>query len=273
MSSNASFSRKMQKLSARRRGAKGAKRQSTKRVKVVKGYTRTAGAYARTGIVEKKYVDTFLSTAGVPASVGLDTAMTLPLNVASTTYKNSLNLLAQGLTDQTRLGNKITVTNINVHLAFQPQNHATGGINVATCHNRVRVVLYVDKQFNGGTANASAPANSNLEWRAIFANGEFGATPGIADFRNMDSLDRFVILKDKTYTLAPAVVDGFATSAAVFMRKTIAFSIKCKIPIQYGDTTSTIQMIKSNNISIMVLNGGGSVTNFSGVVRCKYLDL
>jgi len=219
-------------------------------VPVVPGYTRSVGAYRRSlpGSMEKKYKDTDIEELG---------------DLTNGEITGSLNIIPQGTTDITRIGNKITITNINVHFAVGTDNL---GPTMGLQNGNLRVILYLDKQANGAYASPTD---------ILTQSGGAGVTT-INRFRNMDQVDRFVILKDKTYRTP--MNTGYSASTAgtdaVTNTGVIWYKINkvCKIPIHFSSTTGAITEMKSNNIGILVISDN-PYTNFRGAwSRVKYVD-
>lgn len=201
------------------------------------------GAYMRSapGSFEKKYLDTVFAAASIPA-VGA--------------FSTSWNLIPQGTTKNTRIGNKCTAVNINAHgqltLLTQAANSVVG--------DKVRWIILVDKQANGATVGAVSDVIQTMP----------GATTDLNSFRNMDNVDRFVILKDKTYVLNQATQNG-ALGSNVTTRE-LKFNKKCQIPLEFSSTTGAITEVRSNNILCMLISLGNNLTQFALTVRVKFSD-
>lgn len=202
------------------------------------GTFRTEGAYNRSipNAMEKKYFDTsIINSADITGGLILDSANKIP----------------QGTTDKTRIGNKITITNVNLHAYANLDS--LNGIQVQNSH--LRVILYVDHQANGATAAVT----------------DILTTASIDSFRNMNQVDRFTILKEINVDLN-CYSQSATTSADGATRYTI--NKKCKIPVHYSSITGAITEIRSNNVGILFI-GSTSHLNaaFKGTVRVKYMDL
>jgi len=215
-------------------------------IPVVPGYTRTVGRYSRSlpGSIEKKFKDTDVAEVG---------------DLTNGVITSSLNLIPQGTTDITRIGNKVTITNINVR--FGVGSDTQGGANTLEDGN-LRVILYLDKQANGADA-------TNLD---ILTQSGMGATT-INRFRNLDQVDRFVILKDKIYrgpNNSGYLAGGTQTTNVGVLWYNI--SKKCNIPIHFSSTTGAITELKSNNIGILVVSDTPYVNFRDAWARVKYVD-
>lgn len=206
-------------------------------VRVVPGYTRTVGSYGRSLPLsfEKKYFDTTV----------IDTS-----DATSGVIINSLNLVPQGTTDQTRVGNKITIRNINIHAYSNNDDQTT----LAFAGSNIRVIVYLDKQANGAAAAVTDILN----------------TAAITSFRNMDQVDRFVILVDKVVFNPVECANALHTSN---QRHYWSVNKKCNIPVHFSSTTGAITEVRSNNIGILYISdfaSGNSAAN--GRARVKFTD-
>lgn len=205
---------------------------------VVPGYTRTVGAYRRAApwSVEKKFFETsIVNTADVSGGVVL----------------NSLCLIPQGTTDQTRIGNKITIKNIN--LRGYASNDDVAGAAYGGGH--IRIILYIDKQANGATAGVTDILKT---------------TNGIASFRNMDQVDRFVILKDKVVKVPILSTNALHTGTD---NKIWKMNIKCNIVVHYSSTVGAITELRSNNIGLLYIADKATINAAEiGLARVKFTD-
>lgn len=204
---------------------------------VVPGFTRSVGAYQRSipGSIEKKYFETSIVNVGS--------------NIAGSVL-NSLNLVPQGTTDQTRIGNKISIRNINIHGYMSYDDQTTGAFGAGN----LRVILFVDKQCNGATALVTDILKS----------------ASIESFRNMDQVDRFTILKDIVFEGPQLVANALHTSQTT---KYWSLSAKCDLPIHFSSTTGAITELRSNNIGMLYITDGAAVNPASlGVARVKFTD-
>lgn len=199
------------------------------------GFTRTVGAYKRSipGNIEKKYYDATITQAA-DSSAGV----IIP----------SLNLIAQGTTDQLRIGNKVNIRNINLKIHCYMDNQ----VALQPVNGMWRMILYVDKQCNGATA-AVTDILKTADWQS---------------FRNMDQVDRFIILKDKVYQLPVYTRDGsYSSQADRFFR----MSKRMFLPVHFSSTTGAITEIRSNNIGLLLISSA-SFENTQIYFRTKFTD-
>ncbi len=214
-------------------------RVSTRR----KGYGRTSGYYGRFGPTsnapELKFFDVAIDDAVVAATAAIAI--------------DSCVKIAQGTTENTRIGRKCTVKSINWHFTVQ----LAGGVATTTSSDVVRVLLYLDKQCNGATAT-----NANI-------------LEDITDFQSFNNLankNRFRTLMDRTYALN-ASAGGGNTGSATYGEFVIqdAFYKKCNIPIEYDSTAGAITEIRSNNIGVLLISQGNT-SAFTSQMRIRFSD-
>jgi len=169
--------------------------------------------------------------------------------------------IAQGDSDTTRTGNHLTMTNISIH--GEVWMVATTAINVSDTafNDDVRVMIVYDKQANG---------------TALTSIGDLLTTANINSFRNMDTLERFIVLKDKKVKIG---CTGSFTSGVQAMRFSTGrtlfkFNKKVALPVDYGGATTTgaIAEIKTGALYCIVIseNANASCDLWS---RVKYLDV
>jgi len=227
------------------KGGRGGSTQAWKKQKVIPGFTRTGGAFARAlngrpgvktlgGQIEKKYLDT---------AIGYSTAA-----IAGAVNATAILAIAQGTTEVTRVGGKINVCNINIRGQVR-------GLGATATPGAFRWILFVDKQCNG-----AAPAVTDIL-----------TTATINSFLNMDNVERFQILKDK---MVINNVSGVYTTTPVYFAETkmIKAAVKCNIPIHYSSTTGAIAEIKSNNIGMLFISEKASSVEYGVTVRVKFTD-
>jgi len=221
------------------------KRKYTPKKKATKseqGLLRTGGYYGRynkplVSTNEKKFKDTTLAATAVPA--------------AGVILSSSVNLIAQGTTESTRIGRKCQLRNIYIHgnISLPSTNTATQTSDI------VRLIVYIDKQTNGAAAEVTD----------ILKDADYRS------FRNLANQERFVILKDKTYDIsAQAQATGTAQTTGVNTYH-IKMYKKLDLPIEFSSTTGAITEIKSNNIGIMAI-GLSERAEVSYICRIRFDD-
>ncbi len=208
-----------------------------------RGYTRISGNYGRYAPAggEMKFFDT-ARASHVPATAG-------------TISNLSLNLIPQGVTESTRVGRKCTVKALYIHgNFFLPSTSAPGDTT-----DRVRFVVYLDKQANGATATVAT--NGILE------------TAVINSFRDLTNTGRFRILSDKMYTFncTAGARDGTNDQFAEMIKSYSCYMPKLNIPLEFSSTTGAIAEIRSNNISVLCISQDAKVT-VTYTARIRFSD-
>lgn len=226
--------------------SKGGKGWGVKHPKVVPGFTRTAGPYAR---AYKANPSRALTMGAPPEKKYLDTTATAVNAPTTGVIQAVFTVIPQGTTEITRVGGKITVTNFNVRGNFSLTTTALSG---TPNNDVVRMILFIDKQTNG-----AAPAVTDI---LKSANGQA--------YMNLDNVDRFQILKDKMIKV------GFTASGSTnLVGDLVPWKInkKMNLPIHYSSTTGAITEVKSNNIYMLFTSWQG-VVNFNYYARVKFTD-
>lgn len=225
--------------------SKGGHGWGNKRPRIVPGYTRTAGPYRRAllgrpghatmgGKIEKKYFD----FAYGPTNYTTGGAVIVDLLA-----------IAQGTTELTRVGGKINITNFNLR-------GRVDAIAAAAVPLAIRHILFWDKQTNG-----AAPAVTDL---LTVAN--------VNSFLNMDNVDRFQVIKDKTIVSNIGAMNS-ATGDRYGETKWVKFNIKVpNVPIHYSSTTGAIAEIKSNNLYLLTIADTAATATLAFRARTKFTD-
>ncbi len=202
------------------------------------GFTRSAGFFGRFGQGgELKFHDVDLDDATVAAGA---------------VVTDSINKIAQGVTEVQRVGRKCTIRSINWRftLLLAP---ATASANTS---DTLRILMYLDKQANGATA-----ANTDVLESASYLS-----------FNNLANKGRFRTLMDRTYNIASAAGGGDGTTED-YGPKDISdtFFKKVNIPIEFSAATGAITEIRSNNIGVILLSRAG-VIGFASKIRLRFSD-
>lgn len=210
--------------------------------KVVPGVTRTGGYYGRYAgaKAELKFHDLDIDDAVVA--------------VNGTIAQASCNIIAQDTTEITRIGRKCTIKGIFWKYAI---NLPTAG-DITSSADTVRVILYQDKQTNGGAATAAL----------LMASDNFQS------FRNLANSSRFTILLDRTHTINSLVGGGDGTANDTGpVRRDYSFSKLCNIPIEYDNSASTgaLTTQRTNNIGVLLLGQAGKA-GFESKMRLRFSD-
>jgi len=208
-----------------------------------KGHVQTSGYYGRYSgsQPELKFHD-----------VDLDDA----LIAQAGTITGSINIIAQDVTEKTRVGRKCTIVAINWRYDIIMNDTATAD----TSAESVRIIMYLDKQTNGAPATAL----------------EILETDDYQSFNNLANKSRFMILMDRQYDMVTPAGAG-QSGSHVFTENitTGAFYKKCNIPIEYDNSASTgaITTIRSNNIGVLILSKDGNLCTFASKIRLRFSDV
>ncbi len=203
-----------------------------------RGHDRTAGFFGRFAKGgELKFFDLDLDDAVIAAAGGLT---------------DSINKIAQGTTESTRIGRKCTIRSINWRFAVTLPETNLGSSAVDT----VRVILYLDKQANGATA----------------AITDILETADYQSFNNLGNKSRFRTLMDRSFDLTAMAGGGDGTTedyGATII--TDSFFKKVNLPIEFDSTAGAITEIKSNNIGVLLLSKNGKA-GFASKIRVRFSD-
>lgn len=206
-----------------------------------RGFVRTGGFFGRfgPGSGELKFFDTTKAATSVTTASVVDA---------------SLNLIGQGVTESQRVGRKCTIKGIFI----KGQLLKAATTTQANGSERVRIIVYLDKQANGATA-----ATINVLVASL-----------VNSFRNMANSQRFVVLSDKTHTLNATAASGNGTTDESFeSARHVRINIgNVAIPIEFSSTTGAIGEIRSNNIGILYLADSGGLVTFGYTARVRFSD-
>ncbi len=168
---------------------------------------------------------------------------------------DSINKIAQGVTEVTRVGRKCTIKSINWRfLVWLPEQDAVAD---PLAPDSVRIILYIDKQTNGATA-AVTDILETASWLS---------------FRNLANTARFNVLMDKTTSINFLGLgsDGAGVVSQTQVNKSLTFFKKCNVPIEFDGTTGAITEIRSNNLGVLLISSNGTA-NFSSKIRVRFSD-
>lgn len=171
----------------------------------------------------------------------------------------SCNLIAQGVTESTRVGRKATITQIGWRFDVAYRPIAATDIGSTVQGDVVRVILFLDKQNNGSAGGAAV--TDLLE------------TSDYQSFNNLANKGRFKVLMDRTYPMTPSLAVGDVTSADVGGYSVAdSFYKEVRIPIEFSSTTGAITEITSNNLGVITLSKSG-FCSFSSKMRLRFTDM
>ena len=213
-----------------------------KRKLFVPGKDRIGGYYGRyTGVKgELKFFDQGVTDAVVDAGG---------------TVTDTINDIAQGVTEKQRVGRKCVLKSIWVkYLLSLPEQDAQATPVVG---DSLRLIVYNDRQCNGATA-------------AVLDVLE---TADILSFKNLANEGRFQILCDKTMSInyLSLASDGAGVVSQASVEQWYTFYKKLDTPIEFNAATGAITEIRSNNIGFIVISESG-ICGFNSKWRVRFAD-
>ncbi len=231
---------------AAQKAARAAAIEAARSVVPMPGFQRTGGFFGRFGPgspnPELKFHD-----------VDLDD----PVVAAAGTVEDSLNHIAQGVTEKTRVGRKCTIRSVNWRFTLGiPESDA---IADPASGDTIRLIMFLDKQANG-----AAPGVTD-----ILASADYQS------FNNLANKSRFRTLMDRSYTLNyhSLASDGAAVVSQGNWNENDAFYKKVNIPIEFDATAADGSMatIRSNNIGVLAISKMG-LGAIEGKIRLRFSD-
>ncbi len=220
-------------------GAKRAKKTKTPS-SYAAGYARTSGYYGRFSGpgAELKFHDLDVDDAVVAAAGTIQTSGTL-------------NAIAQGTTESTRIGRACTIKGINWRYQVGLPASAAKASGVDTC----RLILYMDKQCNGATA-----AVTDILEAANYQS-----------FNNLANSHRFKVLMDRSVKVAAEAGGGDGTTEDYAANHVDgSFYKKCNIPLEFDSTTGAITELRSNNLGALFISSGG-LCSVDSKIRLRFV--
>ncbi len=171
------------------------------------------------------------------------------------TVTDSINKIAQGVTESQRIGRKCTIKSINWSWNINlPEVDAAATPSAADI---ARLIVFVDKQCNGATAAV-------LD---ILETADFNS------FRNLSNSGRFQVLMDRRIDMnyMGLASDNAGVVSQAQIQHYGSFYKNCNIPIEFDNTTGAITEIRSNNIGILVISISGNPV-FKSKIRLRFSD-
>lgn len=210
------------------------KRRRTFRV----GRDRTSGYYGRYSgsNAELKFFDVTLDDA-VIATGGV--------------IVDTVNDIAQGVTENTRIGRKCVLRKIGWKYILD-----MAVSTVAGRQDTVRLILYKDKQCNGAAATSALIME----------------TTNVRSFRNLSTSGRFTILMDRTYDMNMLAMAGDGTTQDTQpMKISGQFYKDCNIPLEFDATSGALGTIRSNNLGVLLISETGQA-GITSQLRMRFSD-
>ncbi len=163
-------------------------------------------------------------------------------------------MIAQGVTESTRVGRKCTLKSIGWTYEVTLPEVAAAASPPQPEH--IRVILYLDRQANGAAATVTG----------ILESADFQS------YNNLANSSRFVTLMDRRFTMTYKAAIGISASSD-WPQQIISgqFYKGCNIPLEFDNTTGAITEIRSNNVGVLLISRGG-VGGFASKFRLRFSD-
>lgn len=155
---------------------------------------------------------------------------------------SSLNLVAQGVEEDERIGRNITIRSLQMRGRAQL---ASGALS-----DHLRVIVYLDTQCNG----ASAAVLDILE------------TAVIDSFRNPHNFGRFRFLTDSTITFNPSTLEA---PLAVTTERYTKFNASMESLISFSGILGAQGEIRGNNLGVLMISDVG-ILNMRWKARIRF---
>lgn len=195
---------------------------------------------------ELKYCDTFLNTSTIPIQGSLQL----------------LNGIPGGFTDQTsRIGAQVTMKSLIWRYTITSAADITTGL-------AYRMLIVIDRQANGANPVIGAPPITSGD-AAILNNyrvSDLWASP-----RQYETIKRFKILFDKTYTLNPMVNAGTLDQFQPVIKNVQGY-VKLGQITKYDTTEAIIGSINTNSLFIVHICNEVDSINIEGGTRLYFSD-
>lgn len=209
----------------------------------VPGRDRVGGFYGRySNGGEMKFHDVDLDDAVVAGAGGITA---------------TINIIAQGVTESTRVGRKCTIKAIHWRYKVNLPQQDAGGTPLNG--DTLRIILYLDKQCNGATA----------------AITDILETANVQSFRNLANVSRFNILLDKLHNINyhNMASDGAGLVSLSNQTYQTTFNKRCDIPIEFNNVANdgSLATIRSNNLGVLLISEAG-VVGFFSAFRLRFSD-
>lgn len=167
-------------------------------------------------------------------------------------FLDSLVKIPQGVTESTRVGRKCVIRQIyakgQIELEAQTSKNTT--------FDKARVIVYLDKQANGGVAGVTQLLEST----------------SVDSFRNLAESGRFRILADTVIAINSIAGSGDGTTEDYGrVLRTWSFSKLCNIPIEYSAVAGILTEIRSNNIGVLTISDSAR-TVLGATFRVRFSD-
>lgn len=213
-----------------------------------RGFTRVSGNYGRYSSLmpgEMKFHDIDVDDGSI-------------LTGGTILNSGTINIIAQGNTESTRIGRKSVIKAINWRWQIRLSIQDAGATPREP--ETVRLILYLDKQCNGATATIL----------------DILDTANYQSFNQLANKNRFRILMDKMIDINPKNLasDGAGLVSSSAQKISGSYYKKCNIPIEFDNsaTTGVITSMRSNNLGVLSIADVGSITQLDSKFRLRFTD-
>lgn len=189
----------------------------------------------------------------------------------SYTEVDSLVKIAQGDTESTRDGNRVTLDKLTIRgQCVLDKNSSllwTGAGCVVEGNPTFRVIIYLDTQCNGAGAN----------FADLFDTGPVSEF-AFGIYNNINSTGRFKILMDKWIEVPqsqilynPDDTTYHASNSSRCFKKTFK---NLGIDLRYGDSTANMSSLRTNNVGMIIMTNYlvADQIKFAYRVRARFYD-
>jgi len=172
---------------------------------------------------------------------------------AGSIFNATLLTMVEGNTDQTRVGNRITVKSVMLRGIAQIAANA----DVGNTSNIIRIIVYLDRQANGATAAVTD----------ILASASYQA------FNNLDNSDRFRTLAETTIDLNnPGAVATGAAYTYGHVKQSFFLKAKLNLDVKFKGNAADETQLSSNNIGVLVICEDDNIGTVGYTARVRYTD-
>ncbi len=160
----------------------------------------------------------------------------------------SLNLIAQGTTESTRIGRKCIIKSIG----FRGRAVLPATATAANMSDVFRLILLIDRQANGANTTVLSVLETE-NWRS---------------YRNLAESGRYQTLWDKTIVMNARA--GIPTTSGETAYP-LHYYKKLNLPIEFSGVTGAITEIRSNNLILLLISDSAFAT-FNMQCRLRFSD-
>lgn len=156
--------------------------------------------------------------------------------------------VTQGVMEQNRIGRKIFIK----HVSFKINIILPQTTNLNDGNDAIRLIVFVDKQTNGATAQTTAILR----------------VPGLLAHYDLPNRERFNIMYDETWTLNASAAEAGASYRSQ-QNKQLDFAVN--VPIDFTGPSGNVTAITSNNISFLLVSENAAA-EFNVITRVRFQD-